>query len=73
VSLKYTDPERARLSIVNTAGGTPPEEGTGLGSRLIQAFARQLNGTLEVKEEDGMYSLTLDFPVPKVEKAVIDY
>jgi len=73
VSLKYTDPESARLKITNTSGGVPPEEGTGLGSRLIQAFARQLNGKLEVKEEEGMYILTLDFPVPLKDKVVIDY
>ncbi len=73
VSLKYTDPECARLTISNTSGGVPPEGGTGLGSRLIQAFTRQLNGTLEVEEDGGMYILTLDFPVPIKDKAVIDY
>lgn len=73
VSLKLTEPERARLRIANTAGGTPPEEGTGLGSRLILAFSRQLNGTLDVSEEDGMYLITLDFPVPLLDKVNYDY
>jgi two-component sensor histidine kinase len=73
VSLKYTESERACLRIANTSGGVPPEEGTGLGSRLIHAFALQLNGALEVKEEEEMYILTLDFPVPLVDKAVFDY
>ncbi|MDC0135896.1 sensor histidine kinase [Sulfitobacter sp.] len=73
VSLKLTEPERARLRIANTAGGTPPEEGTGLGSRLILAFSRQLNGTLDVSEEDGMYLMTLDFPVPLLDKVNYDY
>lgn len=73
LSLKYTGPERAVLRILNTAGGTAPEEGTGLGSRLIQAFSRQLNGTLEVTEKDGTYIMTLDFPVPQFDKAVYDY
>jgi len=73
VSLKYTDPESARLTISNTSGGVPPEGGTGLGSRLIQAFTRQLNGTLAVQEEGGLYILTLDFPVPLKDKVVIDY
>lgn len=73
VSLKYSGPERAQLRIRNTSGGVPPDEGTGLGSRLIQAFSRQLNGTLEVTEEDGMYLMVLDFPVPQMDKAVYDY
>jgi len=73
VSLKYTSPEAARLSVVNTSGGTPPEEGTGLGSRLIQAFSRQLNGNLHITENDGTYQLDLDFPVPLKDKDVVDY
>lgn len=73
VSLKYSGAERATLRIVNTLGGEPPETGTGLGSKLIMAFTRQLNGTLSVKEEDGLYALELDFPVPVVDKAAFDY
>jgi two-component sensor histidine kinase len=73
VRLKYTDAEAAQLMVVNTSGGVPPEEGTGLGFRLIQAFARQLNGTLDVVDEGGLYRLTLDFPVPLKDKDVIDY
>lgn len=73
VSLKYLTPERAALRVVNTAGGTAPEAGTGLGSKLITAFARQLNGTLSVTEKDGLYALELDFPVPVVDKAIQDY
>jgi len=73
VSLSHTGPERALLWVSNTAGGTALEDGTGLGSRLIQAFARQLNGSLEIKEEDGMYVLELSFPVPLNDKDVYDY
>lgn len=73
ISLKYTDTERALLRIVNTIGGVPPEAGTGLGSKLITAFARQLNGALSVKEQDGLYILELDFPVPLMDKAVNDF
>jgi len=72
ISLKYTDPEKALLRVMNTAGGTAIEEGTGLGSRLIQAFARQLNGNLEISESDGTYALELSFPVPKADKVVYD-
>lgn len=73
VSLKYTEAERAMLRVVNTLGGEPPEAGTGLGSKLITAFARQLNGSLSIREENGYYILELDFPVPLSDKAVYDY
>jgi two-component sensor histidine kinase len=72
ISLKYAEPEIALLRVVNTAGGEA-ESGTGLGSRLIQAFARQLNGTLETGERDGTYTLELKFPVPLKDKDVYDY
>lgn len=73
VSLKHTGDERALLCVSNTAGGDAPEEGTGLGSKLITAFARQLNGTLSTSEENGLYVLELDFPVPMADKVVYDY
>ncbi|KIN74158.1 sensor histidine kinase [Sulfitobacter guttiformis] len=73
ISLKHVGEERAVLRIMNTAGGNAHEEGTGLGSRLIQAFSRQLNGALEIVDEGGDYILTLDFPVPQMDKATYDY
>lgn len=74
VSLKYTEAERAVLRISNTIGdATDVPEGTGLGSKLITAFARQLNGTLEIVEEGGIYTLELSFPVPLADKNVYDY
>jgi len=73
VSLKYVGEERAALVVENTAGGEEIEGGTGLGSKLIQAFARQLNGTLEIHEEEDRYSLELDFPVPLTDKMAYDY
>ncbi|WP_259990227.1 sensor histidine kinase [Sulfitobacter sp. S190] len=73
VSLKYVGPEEAELRVVNTSGGEPPEGGTGLGSRLILAFARQLNGELSTRDDDGVHVLSLRFPVPSVEKQVYDY
>jgi two-component sensor histidine kinase len=73
ISLKYTGPERALLRVVNTTGGEPPDVGTGLGSRLIQAFARQLNGTLDIREEGGDYIMEIAFPVRAMAKDVYDY
>lgn len=73
ISLKYVQDDMACLRIVNTSGGVPADEGTGLGSRLIQAFARQLNGDLKIVEESDTYAIELTFPVPRTDKAVYDY
>jgi len=73
VSLKYTGPEMALLRVVNTAGSDVQEVGTGLGSRLIQAFTRQLNGKLEITETDDIYALEMAFPVPLHDKTVYNY
>lgn len=73
VSLKYTDPEMALLTVKNSTGHGEVEEGTGLGSRLINAFSRQLNGQFEVLEEADSYTLTVEFPVPLKSKIVYDY
>ncbi|MCX7566581.1 sensor histidine kinase [Sulfitobacter sp. F26169L] len=73
VSLRQAEPERAVLRISNTTGTATPESGTGLGSKLIQAFARQLNGTLEISEGGPEYILELSFPVPLTDKETYDY
>lgn len=63
----------ARLSITNTSGETPQDAGTGLGSRLIDAFARQLNGTIRVEETPENYRLEISFPIPQEPRQVYDY
>ncbi|MEW9918011.1 sensor histidine kinase [Marimonas sp. MJW-29] len=73
VTLEQEGPEQAKLTVSNTTGGTPNEEGTGLGSRLIHAFARQLNGQINVIEAEGRYTIEISFPVPQEEKPVYDY
>lgn len=76
ISLKLisTGPEKAMLEVRNTIGN--PEEvksGTGLGSRLILAFTRQLNGQVEVETTDDVYQIRVNFPVPTDSKMVYDY
>ena len=74
LKLSYTAPERALLEVCNTIGN--PEQvksGTGLGSRLILAFTRQLNGQVEVDSGKGVYRMRVDFPVPTDSKIVYDY
>lgn len=73
ISLTYDGPDRAELSISNSAGDVHVESGTGLGSKLIDAFARQLNGQVEVTKTDEQYVLTVNFPVPPKTKEVYDY
>lgn len=63
----------ARLTITNTKGGTPPEAGTGLGSNLINAFTRQLNGQVTVEDDADTYALSITFPVPQAPKARADF
>ena len=73
LNLSYTGAESARLLVKNTTGGVQDEPGTGLGSRLINAFSRQLNGRVEANEEDGVYTLCVEFHVPLQSKEVYDY
>ena len=73
IRLTQDAPERATLSIENTVGSHPEASSTGLGARLITAFARQLNGQVEASEADGIYQMTFSFPVPLHGKPVKDY
>jgi two-component sensor histidine kinase len=73
IKLVQDGPERAVLSVFNTKGGKPEEDGTGLGGRLIHAFARQLNGQVEIDETDEAYAMRISFPVPLAAKQVYDY
>jgi two-component sensor histidine kinase len=73
VHLVTDGPERALLTISNTIINIPREAGTGLGSKLIHAFARQLNGNVEIEQTDDRYILSLRFHVPQGARAVNDY
>ena len=73
VSLTKQGPEMAMLTVENTAKGEPGESGTGLGTKLITAFTRQLNGNVEVERREDLYRLKITFPVPQTVKPVFDY
>lgn len=72
-NLRLIGPEEARLTVINSLGKVPSVTGTGLGSRLIDAFARQLNGQVEVEQTDSTYTLNVTFHVPKTAKQIYDY
>ena len=56
------DTTRVRLTIENSVDPTERAEvGTGLGKRLILAFASQLNGELHQIDEDDRHGLTVTF------------
>lgn len=73
ITLVSKTPQEAEFTIINTTGGKPIEEGTGLGSKLIDAFARQLNGQVKISETDDFFTLRLSFPLPSRTKRVIDF
>jgi two-component sensor histidine kinase len=73
IILTQEEGHRARLTVANTIGARPEQGVEGLGARLIQAFARQLSGEIEITENDRSYRLTLDFPLPQQPKQIYDY
>ena len=70
VSLKKLQDNQASLSIANTMPSTPvtrsPEEMTGLGNKLLSAFAQQLGGVTTQSEADGWYDLSVVFTVEQL-------
>lgn len=73
VSLRASDAVTACFLITNTTSGAHGSEGTGLGTQLIHAFARQLNGDLDVGFEEGVHWLSLTFPIRQNTKAAYDF
>jgi len=69
IALQQVDAETLCLSVVNSRAPAAPGEvaeepdGSGLGSRLIQSFVTQLNGTMEVTETEDRYELHVVFPL----------
>lgn len=68
VSLTAAGKDRAELAIENSARSgrsieDDPADSSGLGTQLIEAFARQLNGTLDRALKGGSYRLALTFPL----------
>lgn len=62
-----------KLVVANTTATTPRHEGTGLGAKLMRAFALQLGGQIEVTETSDRYTMTLEFPVQEFELEARDF
>ena len=73
VSLTQKAPGRAVLQIFNSVGPSEEQEGTGLGNQLINAFARQLNGSVMMYAENNSYEVVVEFTVPETLREVNDY
>ncbi len=55
ITLKLIEPERAELTIRDDGAGFDPQAtpGSGMGSRLIRAFAQQLGGDYDYRNDNG--------------------
>lgn len=64
ISLRETDAGDVELEIWNSlqSNAAIGSADSGIGSELIRAFARQLNGDLKVRQSDHWYRVTLTFP-----------
>ena len=73
ISLRMDGPESAVFQIANSTGSESGSDGTGLGTQLINAFARQLSAHAETMREADLHRLTVRFPVQHLRKAVADF
>lgn len=80
IFLSLSGADRACLIVENSKADPPSpneaaseETSTGLGHQLIQAFAIQLDGTVEIVETDKAYRLELSFDVDAFKEEPQDY
>lgn len=62
-----------RLTFSNTIGASGEQESTGLGGTLMNAFAMQLGGKLEMRGSDDRYTLRLEFEALEFEPEARNY
>ena len=76
ITLKRQDGMRVILSVANSVAAAtaprPAEDGSGLGSQLIAAFAIQLAADIKTTLTDGTYQLTVAFDVTPLVRAEAD-
>lgn len=73
IMLRREGADRAIFEIVNSATGTAAAGGTGLGSQLINAFARQLSAQVETSVSEGLHRLSLSFPIGQRSRTTTDF
>ncbi|WP_298860228.1 sensor histidine kinase [uncultured Sulfitobacter sp.] len=72
VSLKQTG-DQCSLAVTNSIGAHDPQDSTGLGSELMNAFVLQLGGALTTKKTVDNYSFAVTFTVEKFEPEMRDF
>lgn len=63
ITLKRIDDDNAELTIFNNGAPLPADLRSGIGSRLMPAFASQINGKVETISGDDGVTVTLTFPL----------
>jgi two-component sensor histidine kinase len=65
---------RCALLIANTVGGIKSDAlSTGMGAQLMQAFAIQLGGPIDVAKTEDEYIVSLEFDVQDFGESSVDY
>ncbi|KMK67616.1 sensor histidine kinase [Puniceibacterium sp. IMCC21224] len=75
VNFRRTDERRAVIEISNSCreNAAPSDEVSGLGHRLIRAFATQLGGELEQGIENDVFTIRVEFTLTDFIPDAIDY
>ncbi len=67
------DGKNCTLTLANSIGDAPDVESTGFGAQLINAFAVQLGGKLEINKNEGSYTMRVSFSVEDFEPEMRDF
>jgi len=74
IDVRLTQDDRACLLVIsNSVGPADETESTGLGSKLMNAFAMQLGGQINAEQTDTLYTLTLSFNALEFEPEARDF
>ncbi|MEJ6403700.1 sensor histidine kinase [Yoonia sp. 2307UL14-13] len=67
------DGNACKLVVANSVGAHGNAESTGLGAQLINAFSIQLGSTVDIDQQPGSYTMTVDFKAKEFEDERRDY
>ncbi|AEI96385.1 sensor histidine kinase [Roseobacter litoralis] len=73
ITFEMSAENTACFRIANSTAGAQGSAGTGLGTQLISAFTRQLNGTVEVGYQQQEHWLEVRFPLRERVKGTYDF
>lgn len=70
---KLDDGKRCCLELKNSTGAEREVESTGLGAKLISAFAIQLDADIEITEDETTYTMLVNFDIAQFEPESADF